>query len=122
MVQMIEVVCPYCQALLELPSTAEGGPVEGSSIICSRCEETFVLSGTAPVAPVPGPTGEYALGSVSDVKASVGGIVSVWWMKFTTTMWGLVLAVAIFMLLSVVFFAGWMVGDDFFSLIGLRKR
>ena len=122
MVQMIEVVCPYCQALLELPSAADGGPVEGSSIICSRCDDTFVLSGTVSGSPVSGPTGEYALGSVNDVKASVGGLVSVWWMRFTTTMWGLVVAIAIAMLLFVVFFAGWMVGDDFFQLFGWRKR
>ena len=88
MVQMIEVVCPYCQALLEMPSAAHGGPVEGESIICGRCDETFVLSGTAPEAPVPGPTGEYALGSVSDVKTSVGGLLAVWWTKVVTTMWG----------------------------------
>lgn len=120
MVRMVEVVCPYCHALLELPPPAEGGPGEGASIICNACNEAFMLGGGIPGPP--GAYGDFSDGSVGDVMASVGGLMNRIWFRVTTTMWAFVLALAIGTLLSIVFFMGWMVGDDVFGLIGWHKR
>ena len=108
MTTTIELNCPYCESMVEIP-TEDGGPMAGENLICGVCEKVFIL-GERPPAEDEGRSNSRSRSDTTNRRASRETLSRIG-AKIGELLWGAVIGIAAVTFAVTMFLFGWAYGD-----------